>query len=443
MNTEFAPHRPLPDNHSFAGVGGSCWSRAIADRYQLSLSTELVDWFDSGVCETLGQGEFCEPATPEVLLAEAPECIWPGLMPPDFLPLIGNGLGDWLCGRVSEHDSIDEIVYWYHGGGDYLPHGSNLAEALLFDTVADRLPGRRQLHAVPAERKFSEHPIQVSSLMIAWALRQLPRDVASVLDIDAPPARVAAALLDHKIAIDAVRCDAVLAALDNPVRFRLTATDAAAWGVSWDKEVAKWMFDTATMPSHVRNSLRQQWHETDEHPFAQDWQLVEKICNELAMERHDLGWVHDCLGWSAQRRGELETAKTHYETAALTSVFTDQTIRFRTHFDSDQFAKFSIARLVELGGTNRIDPQYIAALSHTDQSKWRERVTAYWLGKACEQGVSSGDRYDAIYRAGWDVGCDSMRCYRELLEMLANSAQDAGQFARAEVARTHAACLRY
>ena len=171
LNTEFAPHRPLADKQSPAG--GSRWSRAIAERYQLRLSAELDDWFDSGACEALGHGEFCEPATPDQLLGPAPECIWPGLMPPDVLPLVGNGLGDWLCGRVSAQGTIDEILYWYHGGGDYLPYGAGLAEALLFDTLADRLPGRRQLHAVPAEREASSHQLQVSGTMISW---QAPRE---------------------------------------------------------------------------------------------------------------------------------------------------------------------------------------------------------------------------------------------------------------------------
>jgi hypothetical protein len=441
LNTDIAPHRSLSQHYSFAGVGGSCWSRAIADRYQLSLSAELSDWFDSGVCETIGHGEFCEPATPEQLLAEAPECIWPGLMPPDVLPLVGNGLGDWLCGRVSEKNSIDEIIYWYHGGGDYLPYGSSLAEALLFDTLADRLPGRRQLHAVPAERELIAHQIQVSSVMIAWAIKQLPPDVLPLLDIDAPPERVAAALMEHRIATDAVRCDAVLAALDNELRVRLTAADAKALGASWDKEVARWMFDTTTIPSEVREVLNLQWSETSENPFAQDWDLVERICGEMARERSDLGWVNDCLGWSAQRRGDLDLAKHHYENAAFASVFTDQAVRFKTHFDSERIGKFSIARLIELGGSDRIDASYIDAISRADQPNWREQVTTYWLGIASLDGMNPNSKYDAIYRAGWDVGCDSMRRYRDLLDLLANAAKQAGQNARAEVVRTHAACI--
>lgn len=439
LNTEIAPHRSLAATHSTSG--NTRWSSAIADRYQLHLSVELIDWFDSGACESLGHGEFCEPATPDQLLAEAPECIWPGLMPPDVLPLVGNGLGDWLCGRVSAQGTIDEIVYWYHGGGDYLPYGLGLAEALLFDTLADRLPGRRQLHAIPAAREASEQLKRVSGTMIAWALRQLPGDVSHVLDIDAPPARLAGALMQHRIAVDAVRCDAVLAALDNELRVRLTVNDARALGVALDNEATKWMFDTSTIPCDVRCKLRDRWGLNDEQAFSQDWQAVANICSELADERNDLGWVHDCLGWSAQRRGDLQSAVRHYETAAFTSVFTDQAVRFRTHFDADNVAKFSIARLIELGVEHQVDPRYVDALSHTDQANWRERVTGYWLAQADHSGTVAADRYDLTFRAGWDVGCDSMRRYRDLLRRLSDAAADAGQAARAEIARTHAACI--
>ncbi|MGV3484683.1 MAG: SMI1/KNR4 family protein [Planctomycetaceae bacterium] len=439
MNTEIAPHRPLADKYSFAG--GSHWSGAIAERYHLQLSAELVDWFDSGVCEALGHGEFCEPASPDQLLVTAPECIWPGLMPPDFLPLVGNGLGDWLCGRVTAQGTIDEILYWYHGGGDYLPYGAGLAEALLFDTLADRLPGRRQLHAIPAERESLEPHERVSGTMIAWALRQLPSDVAEVLAIDAPPSRVASALMQHGVALDAVRCDTVLAALDNVLRIRMTASDAQSLGVQWDRDVAKWMFDTDTIPADVRAMLRARWDLADDHGFGQDWQTVERVCSQLAQERDDLGWVHDCLGWSAQRRGDLATAIDHYERAATTSVFTDQAVRFRTHFDSEKIAKFSVARLLEIGGGQRLDARYLEALCRAEEPNWRERVTAYWLDQAADPAMTAADRYAHIHRAGWDVGCDSMRRYRELLEQLADAAIAAGQFARAELARTHAACI--
>lgn len=451
LNTEIAHDRSLAANNLSVVSGSSGWSRAIAERYHLRLSDELAHWFDSGVCDGIGHGEFCEPAHPEQLIENAPDCIWPGLMPPDVLPLVSNGLGDWLCGRVSANGTISEVIYWYHGGGDYLPYGKGLAEAIIFDTLASRLPGRRQLHAVPAEREEPEHQAIISSALVEWALTQLSSEVANVMSIDAPPSLVASELSRHRIATDAVRCDAVLAALDSAMRTRLTTADAAALGVSWDKVVAKWMFDTSTIPGAHRSQVAARLvganadsgHADVDHEglFAQDWDTVERICGEIARERSDLGWVHDCLGWAAQRRGDISTAATHYEQSAVTSVFTDQSIRFKTHFDGDRVAKFSVARLLELGQAHRLDAEYVNALTHADRPNWREQVVSYWLGQLSATLPTADQRYQLIYRAGWDVGCESMHRYHEILTMLADAATDAKQLARAEVARTHAACI--
>jgi hypothetical protein len=307
------------------------------------------------------------------------------------------------------------------------------------------------LHAVPAEREEPEHQAIISSALVEWALTQLSSEVANVMSIDAPPSLVASELSRHRIAMDAVRCDAVLAALDSALRARLTTADAKALGVSWDNVITKWMFDTSTIPAAHRSQLTARLinaHASTasgdaEHDglFTQDWDMVEKICGEVAQERSDLGWVHDCLGWAAQRRGDISTAATHYERSAVTSVFTDQSIRFKTHFDGDRVAKFSVARLLELGQAHRLDAQYVNALTHADRPNWREQVVSYWLGQLSSTLPTADQRYQLIYRAGWDVGCESMARYHEILTMLADAATEANQPARAEVARTHAACI--
>ncbi len=75
-----------------------------------------------------------------------------GFMLPDTLPILGNGYGDWLCMRVNADNTAGEVVHWYHGGGDWMPWGRNPAEAIAFDRLRQRLPGRRVAHATrPAE----------------------------------------------------------------------------------------------------------------------------------------------------------------------------------------------------------------------------------------------------------------------------------------------------
>jgi hypothetical protein len=99
----------------------SGWSRAIAERYALTLSADWAEWFDEVAVGELRGGEYCEPVHPSELLSATPEVIWPGLMPPDLMPVVGNGMGDWLCARVGPESTIREVVHWYHGGGDRLP----------------------------------------------------------------------------------------------------------------------------------------------------------------------------------------------------------------------------------------------------------------------------------------------------------------------------------
>ncbi len=439
LNTDTVSDRLSRDTDLTAGVSSTRWSDAISQRYHLRLSDQLTDWFDGGVCDRLGGSEFCEPAAPEILLQAEPDCIWPGLMPPDFLPLVSNGLGDWLCGRVSTMGTIDEIVYWYHGGGDFIPYGKSLAEAIVFDSLVDRLPGRRQLHAIPAHRDADEHQSIVSRPLVQWALQHLPSSVAQVMHLATAPQQIASELLRHGIAVDAVRCDAVLAAMDTELRRRMTPRIASEMGASWERDVTKWLFDTDLIPGDFREQLVDRWPDAGEGLFVQDWTTVASECRAVLHNRKqsDLGWTHDCLGWIAQREGDHDLAAKHYALASQASLFSDQAVRFRTHFSSDRFAKFSIARLSELGREAVIDRAYFDLLSRVQEPNWRDGVANYWHGSA--NGVA--DRYRFNYLAGWDVGCDSMASYGHRLQQLADAASDVGDLARAELARTHAACI--
>ena len=127
------------------------WSSRIAEKYRLELSECFADWFDSQRFKLEGFSEFSTPIHPADLLIESPEPIWPALMCCDMIPIIGNQAGDYLCARVGPENTITEFVHWYHGGGDWIPWGSRLSEALLFDAVRHKLPGPHHRHAEPAE----------------------------------------------------------------------------------------------------------------------------------------------------------------------------------------------------------------------------------------------------------------------------------------------------
>jgi hypothetical protein len=91
------------------------------------LSDDLIDWFDLEFWRLKTIGVFSQAATPGQLLESAPTVIWPGFMPANFLPLIGNTTGDWLCVKVDESGFASRIFHWYHGGGDWLPWGESLS----------------------------------------------------------------------------------------------------------------------------------------------------------------------------------------------------------------------------------------------------------------------------------------------------------------------------
>ena len=143
----------------------------------MRLSAELARWFDDELWQHEGRSEYREPIPPSDLIETFPEAIWPGLMPPDFLPVLGNMAGDWLCMRIEPMGEVAEIVQWYHGGGDWprhLGHGRNLGRRPRPVTASRRPPrtlepgGRVVLQAVarrPVERevqqpaKHLQHPV--------------------------------------------------------------------------------------------------------------------------------------------------------------------------------------------------------------------------------------------------------------------------------------------
>jgi tetratricopeptide (TPR) repeat protein len=449
------------------------WSSAIEQRYGLELCDQWADWFDHFASDSVCDGEFCEPVHPEVLLDETPEVIWPGLMPPDFLPLIGNMMGDWLCARIGPDNRIAEVVHWYHGGGDWLPYGKTIAEAIVYDALASRFPGRQLGLAIPAQspKAFDNSfaPLSDSDFdpvlgqisdrthrnrpSIRWALNHLPAAVATVFEADFQPAATGDLLLRNGVAEIAVRCDLALAALDNEIRRRMNPQLAAMLEARWDQDIVRWMFDPSTMPERIVQRLVDHWQLPLADWKIQDWETAAGHCRQIASVRSDLAWAEDVLGWAAQRTGDAASAIEHYARAAGASLFSDQSVRFRTHFDNDRVCKFSVARLMELGAQNRLDPAYVSKLvvetspQDLDMIGWRDRVCQHWLGvaDATASGLdreSAARRYGLIYRAGWDVGCDSIPRYQSLLEELADAAERAGQTAQAKLAITHRDCLR-
>lgn len=443
----------------------------MAARYRLRLSDELRSWFDDDVWASVGGGEYREALHPEALLADAPEAIWPGLMPPDFLPVISNGAGDWLCLRIGPHGQIAEVVQWYHGGGDWLPWGKSLAEAIVFDAVSIFLPGAPRRHAIPAEPTRAQNNGSVDPVL-QWAIQWMPASLQSPIhdavnhrdshaDSDSPSdsaSQLAYSLIDHSVAEVALRSELVQRAvslhgapastLDHELTSRLGITA---------QQINEWLFDAERIPQSMRAELlgysgaeRYSGAETGSSLSEQDWNAVQQHCEQVTKLAPKLAWGWDLLGYTHQRSGNWSAAASSYQSGLACSVFTDQSIRYRTHWTSDVAAKFSAAMLRRL-----IDEQHINSDLLDDRSRHyldvlcdaeplrRPRAHEHWLHQAdlsLEVG-NPAQAIDHILLAGWDLGAPTLDSYRNVLEKLQRVCEEIGDDARSELARTHVACL--
>ena len=450
------------------------WSLRISDRYRLELPEDLADWLDGELWRQSGCGEFRQPVDATILLEQTPDPIWPALMPPDFLPLVGNSAGDWLCLRVDANDRVSQIVHWYHGGGDWLPWGRTLAEAVVFDAIGPRLPGQRRRHAIPAENPRCDEPISHDPLL-TWALRHSPPEITELLKSGLDGEMLATRLIETQTAEIAIRCELVQQALANPLADQLTRDWAEQAGIDWNDAI-KWMFDLDRLPATLRQQLESELA-VDLAPH-QSWDTAAEHCRRVAELAPELAWPWEIAGYSHQRRGQLQVAKSLYASALSQSVFTDQSVRLQSHWTADRAAKFSAAMLNELQlnesdpSAQQADPQsedqatrpalpidplfterlskqpvdtkYLDALCEPNLQTRRETVMRYWCDKADaarEQGRLQ-EVYENFVAAGWDLGAEPMTIYGELLEQISEAASLAGFAARAEVARTHRACLR-
>lgn len=413
------------------------WTHRLEQRYALRIDQPLADWFDGEAWQLIGNSEFNQAIAPQILLAETPDVIWPGLMLPDTLPVLGNRDGDWLCLRIGPDDSVREVIHWYHGGGDWIPWGKTIAEAVCFDVLRGALPGRHQGHAVPAEPRRRGDS---SDALARWAARWLP-DAVSELMSGSAGHPVAAALLEHGVAEVAVRCEAVLTALDSGLRQALSPEVAAELGIEWEPRAVSWLFDTSRVDPELRAALREKVGE--QVAWSQDWATAAAHAEAVCNQRDDLGWAFDVAGWAAERAGDAEGAIRWYRRGAKSLAFADQSIRFRTHWFPQRMGKFSVWRLTELGATGDSPTEsldgYLTAIGQADARTLRSQSLDYWCAVA-ERAAASGrwsDAYDAHYRSGWDLGLDDMHEYRQRLARLVETAERAGQRARAAVARTH------
>lgn len=217
-------------------------SQLLAERYALRLSSSWRDWFDRDAQQLVLPGAMRHALSAEELVQEAPTQIWPGFMLPDTLPLVGNDYGDWICVRVDAQGELGELLYWYHGGGDWIPVGTNLAEAIAHDVVDQFRDVRAQMLRGASESRVDRHFSFIQRFsdkrLRSWMIDQLAGEapaepikhdlqaLAEMLVREDYPAALEL-LREREWAMDAVACDWAELLLQSPVQ-RIAHKELAA-----------------------------------------------------------------------------------------------------------------------------------------------------------------------------------------------------------------------
>ncbi|MCM2372425.1 SMI1/KNR4 family protein [Aporhodopirellula aestuarii] len=474
------------------GDGSVSWSQQLTNRFGIEFNDDLCHWWDE-LCmlgpgsnqpgaQDLHWGEFRYAATPQTLLSMVPDPIWPPLMPPNFLPLVGNGAGDWLCLRLIDPDVAaqtgitTDICQWYHGGGDWLPWGTRLAEAFLFDWSLAKLPQSDRRHAEPAQDDSSETVLGVaptpqpldweSHAWSRWVAECLPAVHAIDWKSADDPQRLASEMLQHRLCETPVRCQLVIDALSSELAGHLAPKIAHDLGMAWN-DLMRWSFDLRTMPPEIAERLQQALqmpaHAYD--PAQQRWDEVANHATKICQSNVDLSWGHDLLGYVRWSAGDMQAAEAAFSRALRCSVFTDQSVRLRTHWatSSDGVAKFSARFLEQI--TSSADSNSASGNGHEDRlpdqigrlpnAIERDRLLSYF-GRCTADGASSVRKEYSqmlideaaqssspatsarlLYAAGWDLGAEPLRRYGELLDRYIQACQDAGWSGHERLAGVH------
>ncbi len=408
------------------------WSHQIASTLGVVMDETLRAWFDEAWWARQGTGEFASALSPQRLLDLDGEVIWPGFLPPDLLPLIGNDYGDWLCMRVGLTNEVSEIVYWNHGGGDWIPFGPNLPEALLY----------------AASQRAAEQDEFASTVWPAWAAERLAACGKRIMPFWEARAKVdpLSALVEAGIAQTPVGRDLCLKRLRRPSQEIADREKAKALGVPWEPNFLSWLFDSALAPAAQRGELWSRGPDQAADGFEQDWNGAEMEALRIERVRENLGWPMDLAGWAAERRGDIQQAIPRYLASLKASVFSDESVRFRTLWFPEGFGKFSAARLSEhrdlLPEPHRSDA-YLNLLWENDRTSLRYRVSQYWL-EIAEVAVEAQDwrkAFGAYMRAGWDVGMPRREDYLIVLEGLRGAARELGAVALGRLISIHIGLL--
>lgn len=444
-------------------------AQLLAARYQLRLGQAWQAWFDEEAGQIRLPGGFRAALSADRLTCDAPAEIWPGFMLPDTLPLITNDYGDWICVRVGSDDHLGELLHWYHGGGDWIPLGTCLAEMVVHDAVDQLRPiGRQMLRGAPE----SLGPKNSSQALESFEDEHLRRWLVTRLyesshgDALQTTAAIETALnaIRHCLAEgdyagclhrlqqtgwarDAVACDLIQWSIQQPLGPLAESTISRQLAVAWTPDYVRWLFDAQLVPHEHRQQILQLAAVSLDAWPEQDWETAERVAREVLQRRHDLGWAANIAGWCRQRAGDVAEAISFYFTGRLASAFSDQAVRMRTHWSDGRFGKFTVAQLwnlKEFWSDEQHQDEYLHVIGGASAKLTTRAVREYWLQSAHEHlsHDEPAEAYSKFFRAGWDLGVEQITEYVPILDGLFRCAQAAGWAARAAVAHTHLQCLK-
>lgn len=322
-------------------------------------------------------------------------------MPCHLIPLIGNDAGDFLCVRVTDDGKMGQIVHWFHGGGDWIPWGNHLAEAIAIDAWSDHLPG---MHLQNAESPSTKLPVKPEhNRWLHWASNQINLEGVN-------PENAATHFTDRGIGLTAVLAGRL---------------------VSRRLKIEK-------MPRVDDNA------NPAEHPFAVDARFAadEPICSLAVQAGPGLSWAWDTAGRAAEAAGNRTLAIERYQRGARCSVFSSQSVRMGTHRQEATVPKFSIARLQSIAPELVRGEDYFRRLAFLNREDRQKTIHSYWLDVAASHPDGSLPQLFALHMSAWDLGLSSMSAYEETIQCIAESAEVGGMMARAAVAKLHLKTLQ-
>ncbi|MEL7263236.1 MAG: hypothetical protein AAFP69_00290 [Planctomycetota bacterium] len=500
-------------------------SDQICDRYHVVLDDAMRDWFDGFLqdaessCNAADIGiagdivsplHFVSPATSDQLLRPAPTVIWGGLMPPDLLPVLGNEYGDWIAARIGGGAAFDadalripvawmdcnsadsdayaslknpppsgeriiEFVYWYHGGGDWIPWGQTLPQAIAFSVL--RRMGFQHGREIAIDADIDEPTLRAGDSALAeialWAARHLPPDTANALKRaiwflkdnprprshyareltvgNSPVMNLQRAMRRDQLCTVPLAAEDVLKTLHHPLRddfekeinHHFVTRQMAEQLTQQRREI---QFDPLLINDPTFRSAYFARVGSSVMDWTSRWETAAKICQQAIQQNHQMGgrtltWAHDIAGWyHANLAGQSETTDTgtnaavdHWRNSLRGSMFADQSVRFRTGFANHDFPRFSATQLQRLLPDSSSD---VSIWNELNASKTADANRSYWRQYG-QTHNSAAVAYESIYRAGWGMPIDSMAIYDPLFEELIASAEQGSWAARAEIARTH------